>query len=261
MTVDPLAHVADTVTLEEGVVIEPFAVIKGNVHLKKGVYIRSHAYIEGNTEIGEGTEVYPGACIGVPPQDLKYDGAETFVRIGKHCQIREAVTINRSTLEGETVEIGDHCLLMAYSHVAHECKLGHRVILANGVMLAGHVEVGDYAIIGGASAVHQFARIGAHAMVGGMSRVTYDVPPFTLGAGSPYKMGGLNIVGLKRRDFSLEERSALLKAFKITYRNNNKLETALKELEVLAKESKHVKQWLDFCKSTERGLIGLTGGE
>ena len=194
--------------------------------LEDGVTIKSHAYIDGYTTIGAGTTIYPGASIGTKTQDLKYRGEKTFVKIGKNCDIREFVTINSSCQENSVVEVGDHCLIMAYCHVAHNCKVGNRVIMSNNATLAGHVTVEDCAIIGGMTPIHQFVRIGRYAMVGGMSRVTHDIPPYTIGAGIPYKFGGLNIIGLKRHGFPLEIRRELSRAFKLLYRSHLQIEEA-----------------------------------
>jgi UDP-N-acetylglucosamine acyltransferase len=221
--------------------------------------IKSHAYIDGFTTIGEGTVVWPGASIGTKTQDLKYRGEKTFVKIGKRCEIREFVTINSSCQEGSVVKVGDDCLIMAYCHVAHNCEIGNRVIMANSAMLAGHVIVEDFAIIGGMTPVHQFSRIGKHAMVGGFSRVPSDIPPYTIGGGFPYRFGGINIVGLKRHKFSLEVRIALAKAFKITYRSGLHLEDALTQIGNEVQPFPEVLHWIDFCRNSKRGLVGLGG--
>lgn len=259
--IHPLAIVENGAQLGKNVTIEPFAVIKGNVILKDNVTVKSHAYIDGFTTIGEGSVIWPGASIGTRPQDLKYKGEKTFVSIGKNCQIREFVTVNSSCQEGSVVEVGDDCLLMAYCHVAHNCKVGKGVIMANSSMIGGHVEIEDYARIGGMTPVHQFVKIGCHSMVGGMSRVSHDIPPFSLGGGIPYKLGGINIIGLQRSGFSLEVRQKLTQAFKITYRNNLTLESALQKIENEVQLTEEVKHWIDFCRFSKRGLIGFEKGE
>lgn len=257
--VHPLAFVEPGAKLGKNVTIEPFAVVKKNVTLGDHVVIKSHAYIDGHTTIGEGTTVWPSASIGTKTQDLKFRGEETFVVIGKRCEIREFVTINSSCQENSTVRIGDDCLLMAYCHVAHNCEIGNRVIMANSAMLAGHVIVEDFAIIGGMTPVHQFSRIGCYAMVGGFSRVPKDIPPYTIGGGFPYKFGGVNIIGLKRHKFSIEVRAALSKAFKITYRSGLHLEQAIAQIEKELEPLDEIKHWVQFCKNSKRGLIGLEG--
>lgn len=252
-----LAYVEEGAQIGKDVVIEPFAVVKKHVILRDGVCVKSHAYIDGHTEIGEGTTIWPGASIGTKTQALKYNGEKTFVKIGKNTQIREFVTVNASFGEGSSVVVGDNTLIMAYCHIAHHCEVGSNVIIANGAQLAGHVQVEDYASIGGMTPVHQFVRIGRYAMVGGMSRVSYDVPPFTIGSGVPYKIRGLNMVGLKRRNFSLERRVALTKAFKMVYRSEGSFEDRLAKLAAIEAPSEDVKHWIDFCTSSERGLIDV----
>ncbi len=246
-------------SIGKNVTIEPYVIIKSNVILEDNAVIKSHAYIDGNTTIGEGTTIWPSACIGTETQDLKFHGEKTFVKIGKNCDIREFVTINSSCGEGSTVSVGDNCLIMAYCHIAHNCVVGNNVIMSNGATLAGHVTIEDHAIIGGLTPVHQFSSIGTHAMVGGMSRITMDVPPYTIGAGTPYKLGGLNIVGLKRRGFSLKTRSTLSKAFKIVYRSGLRLDEALDKIERELEQIPEIQHWLKFCKESQRGLICLEG--
>ena len=255
--IHPTAVVENGAKIGKNVTIEAYAVIKSTVTLDDNVVVKSFAYIDGNTTIGDGTVIYPSASIGTKAQDLKFRGEKTYVVIGRQCEIREFVTINSSCQEGSTVRIGDNCLLMAYCHVAHNCEIGNRVIMANGAMLAGHFIVEDFAIIGGMTPVHQFSRIGKHAMVGGFSRVSHDVPPYTIGSGSPYKVGGLNIVGLKRCQVSLEDRKAIARAFRLTYKSGLKLEDALQEIEKELDDNPYVKHWVSFCKSSDRGLIGL----
>ena len=243
--------------LGKGVRVGPFAYIGPHVVLADNVHIMAHAHVEGYTTIGRGTVIFPGAVIGTKTQDLKYKGEVTYVAIGEECQIRECVTINSSCGEGTSVSVGNRCLIMAYCHVAHNTTIGNRVIMANNATLAGHVTVEDCSVIGGLSAVHQFARIGRYALVGGMSRVTHDVPPFTIGAGSPYKVGGLNLVGLKRHGFSLEQRKILTKTFRLFYRSGLTLHEAIEKTEKEFGDAKEVQQWLEFCKSSKRGLIAM----
>lgn len=257
--IHPLAVVEPGATIGKNVTVEAFAVVKSNVVLHDRVVIKSYAYIDGHTTIGEGTTVYPGASIGTKTQDLKFKGERTYVKIGKNCDIREFVTINASCGEDTDVTIGDNCLIMAYCHVAHNCTVGNRVILGNNATLAGHVTVEDCAIVSAMTPVHQFTRIGSHAMVGGMSRVSHDIPPYTIGAGIPFKFGGLNIIGLKRHGFSLQTRKELAKAFKLLYRSKLRFEEALKRIEAECQPLKEVQHFLKFCRETKRGLLGLQG--
>lgn len=257
--IHPLAVVEPGANIGEDVTIEAFAVIKGTVTLCDGVVIKSHAYIDGYTTIGEGTVIWPGAVIGTKTQDLKFRGEKTYVSVGKQCDIREYVTINSSCQEGSTVRIGDNCLIMAYCHIAHNCELGNHVVMTNGSMLAGHVIVEDYARIGGMTPVHQFSRIGCYSMVGGFSRVAQDIPPYTVGGGMPYKFGGLNLIGLKRHQFSREVRLALSRAFKLTYRSGIHLDEAIARIEKEIEPIPEIRHWIAFCRSSKRGLLGLQG--
>lgn len=255
--IHPAAYVEAGAKIGANVTIEPYAVIKSNVTLKDGVVVKSHAYIDGYTTIGEGSTIYPSASIGTKTQAIKYRGEKTYVSIGKNCEIREFVTINSSFEENSEVKIGDNCLIMACCHVAHHCRIGNRVILSNSVNLAGHVTIEDCAILGGMTAVHQHSRIGTHAMVGGMSRITNDIPPYTVGGGIPYKLGGLNIIGLKRHGFSLKTRKELYKAFKIIYRSNLHFDEALRKIEQEVEKLPEILHWLKFCQESKRGLMCL----
>lgn len=257
--IHPSAIIEAGAVIGDNVTIEAYAIIKANVVLKDGVVIKSHAYIDGHTTIDAGTTIYPFASIGTKTQDLKYKGERTFVRIGKNCQIREFVTINSSCGEDTVVEVGDNCLIMAYCHIAHNCSVGNGVIMSNNATLAGHVIVEDFAIISGFVPVHQFSRIGKYAMVGGMSRITRDVPPYTIGAGIPYKFGGINIIGLKRHSFPLKTRQELGKAFKIVYRSRYRLEEALERIEKELEQLPEIRHFVDFCRASKRGLLGLEG--
>jgi UDP-N-acetylglucosamine acyltransferase len=258
-TIHPLAIVEPGAKIGKNVTIEAFAVVKKTVTLEDDVVIKSHAYIDGNTTIGAGTVIWPSASIGTKAQDLKFKGEKTYVEIGKRCEIREFVTINSSCQEGSVVRLGNECLIMAYCHVAHNCEIGNRVVMSNGAMLAGHVTIEDCAIIGGMTPVHQYTRIGAHSMVGGFSRVSKDIPPYTIGGGFPYKFGGINIVGLKRHKFPLEVRFALSKAFKLTYRSGLHLEEAISKIQAQLGGIEEVRHWIQFCKNSKRGILGLEG--
>lgn len=259
MNIHPTAIVEPGAKIGNDVTIEPYAIIKANVVLEDRVVIKSHVYLDGHTTIGEGTVIYPSASIGTKTQDLKYKGEKTFVKIGKNCEIREFATINSSCHENTSVQIGDQSLIMAYCHIAHNCHVGKRVIMVNNASLAGHVTVDDGAIIGGFTPIHQFVRIGKYAMVGGMSRVTHDIPPFTIGAGIPFKFGGINIIGLKRNQYPLETRRALGQAFKLLYRSKLRLEDALEKIEREIEPIPEIQYFIEFCRQSKRGLMGLQG--
>ncbi|HXF29777.1 MAG TPA: acyl-ACP--UDP-N-acetylglucosamine O-acyltransferase [Chlamydiales bacterium] len=247
-------------TIGKNVTIGPYAIIGPHVHLEDNVVIHSHAVIDGWTTIGAGSTIYPGAVIGTKTQDKKFKGEKTFVVIGKNTEIRECVTINSSCQEGTTVKVGDNCLIMAYCHVAHNCEVGNEVIMSNSTMLAGHVIVEDCVILSGLVGVHQFCRIGAYAMVGGMSRITHDVPPYTIGAGTPYRLGGLNLVGMRRRGFHLETTKELAKAWKLIYRSGLSLDEAYQAIEEQVAPLQEVRHFIQFCKNSKRGIIPIDAG-
>lgn len=254
-TIHHTAIVESGAVIGKNVIIEPYAIVKANVILHDNVTIKSYAYIDGFTEIGEGTIIYPSAAIGIKTQDKKFKGEKTYVKIGQRCEIREFVTINSSCGEETSVVIGDDCLIMAYCHVAHNCVVGNRVIMSNNATLAGHVIVEDNAIIGGMTPIHQFVRIGCFAMVGGMSRVTHDIPPYLIGAGIPFKFGGINLIGLKRNNFSLQTRQLLSSAFNLLYRSNLKFVDALDAIENDLENTPEIVHFLNFCKNSKRGLM------
>jgi UDP-N-acetylglucosamine acyltransferase len=196
--IHPTAVVDAKAQIDAGVEIGPYAVIGPEVCIGAGSRIGPHVVLDGRVTMGRGNRIFPGACIGAEPQDLKYNGAATEVVLGDDNAIRECVTINRATHEGEQTRIGSGNLLMAYSHLGHNCLLGDRIVIANGVAVAGHVVIGDRAIIGGVLGIHQFVHIGTMAMVGGMSRIDRDVPPYAIVEGHPGRLRGLNRIGIKR---------------------------------------------------------------
>lgn len=214
-SIHPTAIIEDGAHLGTGVSIGPYCHVGSNVRLGDGVKLYSHAVIAGHTTIGEQCEVFPFASIGHRPQDLKYAGELTTLTIGARCVMREGVTINPGTDGGGgKTQVGDDCVLQANSHVGHDCVVGKGVILSNNVMLAGHVTLHDYAIIGGGTGIHQFSRIGEHAFVGGLSGVENDVIPFGMALGNRAHLGGLNLIGMKRRGFERDEIHALRNAYK-----------------------------------------------
>ncbi|MGE5506061.1 MAG: acyl-ACP--UDP-N-acetylglucosamine O-acyltransferase [Actinomycetota bacterium] len=224
--VDPKARLADTVS------VGPFCVVGPDVELGPAVELVSHVSVAGRTTIGEATRIYPFASIGHPPQDLKYEGEPSTLVIGARNQIREHVTMNPGTKGGGMVTtVGDDCLFMVGSHVAHDCRIGSSVILANNATLAGHVTVGDFAILGGLSAVHQFVRIGKHAMIGGCSGVENDIIPFGAVIGNRAHLSGLNIVGLKRRGFSRDDIHTLRNAYRLLFAPEGTLQERLSDVE------------------------------
>ena len=216
--VHPTAIVEDGAKLGKDVDIGPYCIVGANVSLGDGVRLHSHVVVGGRTTVGDSTEIFPFASIGLAPQDLKYAGEESELIVGARVRVREHVTMNPGTSGGGMLtRVGDDCLFMVGSHVAHDCIVGNNVILANNATLAGHVEVGDFAIIGGLSAVHQFVRIGAHAMIGGMSGVEHDLIPYGSAMGERARLRGLNLVGLQRRDFTRDDITNLRTAYRILF--------------------------------------------
>src|SRR5215469_15415020 len=212
--IHPTAVVAPAARLAENVVIGPYCVVGENVTLGPRITLRSHAVVDGRTTIGEGTRLFPFASIGLEPQDLKYRGEKSELIIGRNNTIREYVTMNPGTEGGGMVtRVGDNCLFMAGAHVAHDCQIGNHVILVNHATLGGHVIIEDYAVLGGLSAVHQFVRIGRHAMIGGMSGVERDVIPYGQVMGERARLTGLNIIGMQRRGFSRDDINGLRNAY------------------------------------------------
>jgi len=255
MNIHSTAIISPDAQLEEGVEIGPYVVIGSDVKIGKNTIIGPHAVIEDFTHIGEGCHIHQFCSIGAPPQDLKFGGEKTRVVIGNFNTIREFVTINRATSAdiGVTI-IGNHNLLMAYCHVAHNCKLGDRIVMANAATLAGHVLVEDYAIIGGLTGIHQFSSIGAHCIIGGVSAVAKDVPPYTMASGNHAKLFGLNLVGLKRRDFSEKTIKAIKDAYRIIFRSNLLLNEALKRAQDEVENYPEVLHFIQFIKESKRGV-------
>lgn len=249
------AIVSHKAEIDEDVVIGPYCVIGDSVKIGKATRLISHVQIEGLTEIGQNCTIFPFAVIGFPPQDLKYKGENTGVRIGSNNIIREYVTIHRASISGDgwTV-IGDNNFIMGYVHIAHDCKVGSSVIMANLATLAGHVVVEDFAFIGGLVAVHQFTRIGAYAMIGGFSGVAQDVPPFTMASGPRARLYGLNTVGLKRRGFSEETINILKKAYKILFRDKLQLKEAVEKVKKELPQIPEIKHLIEFIETNKRGI-------
>lgn len=249
------AVVSSKAEIDDEVTVGPYCVIGAGVKISKGTKLISHVQIEGNTEIGENCHIYPFAVIGFPPQDIKYQGEPTGVKIGKNTIVREFSTIHRASILGDGLtEVGDNCFIMAYVHIAHDCKVGNHVILANLATLAGHVTVEDYAFIGGMVAVHQFTRIGAYAMVGGFSGVVQDVPPYTMVSGARARLYGLNTVGLKRRGFSDETINLLKRAYKILFREKLQLKEAIEKIKKELPKTKEIEHLIDFIEANKRGI-------
>jgi UDP-N-acetylglucosamine acyltransferase len=251
--IHPTAIISPEVEIGDNVEIGPYAIIEGKIKIGDNCKIFPSVHIQGYTEIGENTKIFTGAIIGSIPQDLKYKGDITYLKIGKNNTIREYVTINPGTSAGEETIIGDNNLIMAYAHIAHNCKVGNNVIIANSGTLAGHVEIDDYAIIGGLVGIHQFCRIGKHSIIGGCSKVVMDIIPYIMADGHPARPYGLNIIGLKRRNFSEEKIKILNEAYKIIFKSGLNTSQALKKLEEM-NDCEEVKDIIEFIKSSKRGI-------
>lgn len=241
--------------LAEDVEVGPYTIIEENVKIGRGTNIGPHVVIQGWTEIGEENQIFQFASIGAPPQHVKYRGERTRLKIGNRNIIREFVTMNPGTEDGEGVTtLGDNNFFMAYSHLAHDCKVGNGTIFANSATLAGHVIIEDYAILGGLAAIHQFVRIGSLAMIGAGSMVTQDVPPYTLAVGDRARLYGLNLVGLKRREFPDELILKLKRAYKIVFNSKLKLSKAIKTVRERFADTPEVNNFIDFIENSKRGV-------
>lgn len=254
--IHPTAILDPKAEVDDGVVIGPFCIIGEGVCIKRGTKLISNVVIEGDTEIGENCTIYPFTSIGLPPQDLKYKGEKTAVKIGNNNIIREYGTIHRASVGGDGVTtIGNNNFFMAYVHIAHDCKIGNNIIMANAATLGGHVIVEDYAIISGLAAIHQFTRIGAYAMVGGFSGVAQDVPPYTIASGARARLFGLNTIGLKRHGFSDTKINHLKKAYKILFREKRTLKDAIKKIQEDLSETDEIKHLIEFIQQKNtRGI-------
>lgn len=241
----------------KGVIIGPGAVIGENVTIGDGTKIGANVVVGGWTTIGQRCEIYPGAAVGLEPQDLKFKGEKSFCNIGDETVIRECVTISRATGEGEETRVGNNCLFQAYTHVAHNCIVGNNVIMSNCAGLAGHVIVEDRVVIGGIAGIHQFVKIGRNAMVGGMAKVVQDIPPYVIADGQPARVIGLNSVGLSRAGISEEVRHDLKQAFRIIYRSGFSLSRAIEEMEMQLNSSVEIENLLRFLRNADRGIMRL----
>ena len=254
-TIDPRAVVDDRATIGEEVVIGPYCVIGADVVIGEGSRLDSHVVVEGPTEIGPGNHIWSMASLGSAPQDLKYGGERTTLKIGARNRIREFVTVNRGTEGGGGLTtIGDDNLFMAYAHVAHDCHVGNGTVFANAATLAGHVEVGDRATVGAFSAVHQFCRVARYAFIGGYSVVTRDALPWVVTVGNRAKAHGLNTIGLQRSGYPEETVRALKRCYNTLFRSKLLLEEAIRKVDEELGQVEEVRYFLDFVRTSERGV-------
>lgn len=249
------AFVHPNAEIGKNVTIDAFAYIDENVIIGDGTHIYPHATVLSGARIGKNCNIFPGAVISAIPQDLKFVGEETTAVIGDYTTIRECVTVNRGTASKGTTIVGNHCLIMAYAHVAHDCKLGDRIILGNTTQLAGEVVVDDWAIVSGGTLVHQFCHLGAHIMVQGGSKITKDIPPYMMVGREPLAYMGLNIVGLRRRGFVAEQMNAIQESYRYVYLSGLNTTQALEAIEKNIPTSKEREDIIKFIKTSERGII------
>lgn len=254
--IQPLSYVDPQAKIADNVVIEPFVTIHKNVEIGEGTWIGSNVTIFEGARIGKNCKIFPGAVISAAPQDLKYKGEDSTLHIGDNTVIRECVTLNKGTaLDKNKTVIGSNCLIMAYVHVGHDCIIGDNVIIANSVQLAGHIEVMDYVYIAGTTAVHQFVKIGAHAMVAGGSLVRKDVPPYTKAGREPLSYEGVNSIGLRRRGYTTEKISEIQEIYRIMYLRGHNNSKAMSIIEKEMEPTKERDEILMFIRESDRGVM------
>ncbi|MBT3783817.1 acyl-ACP--UDP-N-acetylglucosamine O-acyltransferase [bacterium] len=249
------AQVSRYAELASDVIIGPYSVIEGNARIDQGTVIHGHVFIGENTHIGKSNQVYQGAIVGSLTQDLKYDGGQTFLEVGDRNVIREYVTVNRGTADGTKTIVGHDNNFLAYTHIAHDCIVGDHVIMSNLSTLAGHVVVEDAAVIAGYVGIHQFCKIGTMAMVGGMSKVTKDVPPYMKVQGIPARVFGMNSVGLERNGVDKTERRVLRQAYNFLYRSGYNVSQAIEEIRSDLEETAALRRLLEFLEKSDRGIV------
>lgn len=255
MSIDPRAVISPQAEIAADAEVGPYAVIGPDVTIGPRCWIGPHVVINGPTELGAGNRVYQFASLGEAPQDMKYRGEPTRLVVGERNTFREFVTVNRGTVTGSgETRIGNDNLILAYSHIAHDCLLGNHIIFSNVVQLAGHVEVGDWAIFSGYSGAHQFCRIGAHAFIGNNTSVIRDIPPYVLATGHPAEPRSINVEGLKRRGFEETQLRAIRNAFRLLYRSDLKLEVATRRIEEQARKHEVLGIFAEFLRASTRGL-------
>lgn len=258
--IQTLSYIHPQARLAASVVVDPFTVIHHDVEIGEGTWIGSNVTIYPGARIGKNCRIFPGAVISAVPQDLKFDGEETLAIIGDNTTIRECVTINRGTKDKFKTEVGSHCLLMAYTHLAHDCIIGNHVIIANGVQVAGHVTIQDGARIGGLSAIHQFGLVGRNVMIEGGSMVSKDVPPFVKAGRYPLTYEGVNSVGLRRSGFSNEKINEIQDIYRVLFVHNRNLGKALDKVEAEMAPTQERDEILSFIRSSDRGVLkGFNG--
>ena len=253
--INPHTYVSPNARLAPNVKVDPFTVIHPNVEIGEGTWIGSNVTIMEGARIGKNCRIFPGAVISAIPQDLKFENEATTVEIGDNTTIREFVTINRGTRDRLKTIVGKNCLLMAYSHIAHDCLIGDHCIMSNNTQMAGHVTMGNYSILAGMCAVHQFTRIGQHAFIAGGSLVSKDVPPYIKAGRTPLSYAGVNSVGLKRRGFSVQRINQILDIYRIIYSQGLNTSQALSYIEEEIPATDERDEIVTFIRESHRGII------
>jgi len=256
MNIQPTAIIDPQAELGKNVTVKPYAVIEGGTQIGDDCTIGAYVVIRTGTSLGIGTEVHTGAVLGEPPQDMKYEGQESYLKIGSHNHIREFATIHRASSEGQSTQIGDHNLLMAYSHIGHDVVLGNDIIMANNVGISGHCVIEDYVNFGGMVGVHQFVTIGTTAMVGGFSKIVRDVPPYMIVDGNPARPRGLNTRGLQRHDMSPQQMAALKRAYHLLFRSDLNVSDAVSTILEQSDSTAEVGRLIDFMLRIDEGYGG-----
>ena len=247
--------ISNNAKIGDNVKIGPYSIIEENVEIDEGTIIHPYVHVKSGTIIGKNNQIFQNSTIGENPQDLKYNDEKTTLVIGDNNVIRENCTLNRGTTYADKTVIGNDCLLMAYVHVAHDCIVKNKVILANGVQLGGHVEIGYHATVGGMTPVHQFCKVGDHSFIGGGRVALQDVPPYILATGEPLQYAGINSVGLRRRKFNQKTRNSIKSAYKLIYKSNLNLKQSVESIKSNMELSDEIKNIIKFIEKSDRGLI------
>ena len=248
------AIVADGAKIADDAIIGPYCTVSALAEIGSGTELISHVVVAGKTSIGSGCRISPFAVLGGQTQDLKFKGGHPGVKIGNNTVIREYVTVNAATNDGEYTTVGDNCLIMAYSHIAHCCQIGNHVIIANACQIAGHVVIEDMATVEGLVGIVQFLRVGTMAFVGGMSKISKDLPPYMIAHGDPLEVRGFNKIGMERRGVDEAGRKAVKEAYRILYRQDAPVSQALDKIETELEQTPEIKHLLEFCRASEKGI-------
>ncbi len=254
MQIHPSAIISSKAKIESSAIVGPYSIIGEKVSIGANTVVGAHCVIEGNTSIGNDCQIFTGAVIGSKPQDLKFKGEDVFLEIGNNNIIREYCTLNPGTGQGGKTTLGDNNLLMAYSHIAHDCRVGSGCVLANNSTLAGHVTIEDRAVVGGIVAIHQFVRVGMLSIIGGCSKVVQDIPPFSTCDGHPARVYGLNLIGLRRKGVSRESIKQIDQAFRLIFNSGLSAKHAVEKVEKELAATEEINYLVNFIKSSERGL-------